>query len=259
MGGGFGGLESFERVGDWLRALVPNDERRFSDRWSAAVPVILRVSSLSRPLRWGSEAQRGRGRDRERGVCRRSTGSDTDRGTGAGSASALAALTLTGDASLETADELTGELGGVQRPREVKQVDEVVVTVVVVAVVKAAAVVVVLLQVLLQVFLVLVRCWSCSWSWTDADEAASLVSIFRPEGRWGCKQNSGNWSASSTLPGCSSSSRPVAPVVPAVTCVLTPLILVPALLLVLIPVLPVGVGAIFLGVFSGPVALWRRL
>lgn len=254
MGGGFGGLESFERVGDWLRALVPNDERRFSDRWSAAVPVILRVSSLSRPLRWGSEAQRGRGRDRERGVCRRcSTGN-----TGAGTASALAALTLTGDASLETADELTGELGGVQRPREVKQVDEVVVTVVVVAVVKAVAVVVVLLQVLLQVFLVLVRCWSCSWSWTDADEAASLVSIFRPEGRWGCKQNSGNWSASSTLPGCSSSNRPVAPVVPAVTCVLTPLI-IPALLLVLIPVLPVGIGAILLGVFSGPVALWRRL
>lgn len=168
----------------------------------------------------------------------------------------MAALTLTGDASLETADELTGELGGVQRPREVKQVDEVVVMVVVVAVVKAAAVVVVVLQ----VFLVLVRCWSCSWSWTDANEAASLVSIFRPEGRWGCKQNSGNWSASSTLPGCSSSNRPVAPVVPAVTCVLTPLI-IPALLLVLvlIPVLPVGVGAIFLGVFSGPVALWRRL
>lgn len=256
MGGGFGGLESFERVGDWLRALVPNDERRFSDRWSAAVPVILRVSSLSRPLRWGSEAQRGRGRDRERGVCRRSTGSDTDRGTGAGSASALAALTLTGDASLETADELTGELGGVQRPREVKQVDEVVVTVVVVAVVKAAVVVVVLLQ----VFLVLERCWSCSWSWTDADEAASLVSIFRPEGRWGCKQNSGNWSASSTLPGCSSSNRPVAPVVLAVTCVLTPLISTLLLhKLVLITVLPVGVGAIFLGVFSGPVALWRRL
>lgn len=249
MGGGFGGLESFERVGDWLRALVPNDERRFSDRWSAA--VILRVSSLSRPLRWGSEAQRGRGRDRERGVCRRSTGSDTDADTGAGSASALAALT--GDASLEAADELMGEMGGVQRPREVKQVDEVVVTVLVVAVVKAAAVVVVLLQ----VFLVLVRCWSCSWSWTDADEAASLVSIFRPEGRWGCKQNSGNWSASSTLPGCSSSNRPVAPVVPAVTRVLTPL--KPALMLVLIPVLPVGVGAIFLGVFSGPVALWRRL